>query len=220
MKKYIKEMVGVLLLVLISCGVSSVTNTILATSVNLPGAFTVFIISFTFGLSYYLINYLINDELCTYNPLFTICDMFNKNIKIKEGILRILFQILGGIGGTLILGIILGNYGNLGASGFGENSIIGADMYQVLILEIIASMILVNVFLKDSLKNYRMNTALTITLLYIFTVPFDNGGLNPARSIGPALIIGKSFIKQLWVFIIAPVIGSILGYYLNKLLKK
>ena len=219
MIKSLKELIGTAIIVLMGCGIASTSNTILGTSVNLPGAFTLLTIAIGFATSYLIASYIFNKDKCTFNPILTFSDILLKNKKIKQGLIEIIGQVLGGFIGAEILGIILGQYGSLGANGYGLNSIIGANLAQSITIEIIISLILTIVYLKKD-KNKERYIALTIILIYLFAIPYTNASANPARSIGPAILMGIEYLKQLWVFILCPFIGAIIAIIIYKISQK
>ncbi len=220
MKKFLKELLGTALLILIACGIASTSNIILATSVNLPGAFSILTIAITFGLSYYITTIIFSDE-CAFNPILTILDILNKKTKLLDGIKNIVAQFLGGILGAELLGFLLnGNYGALGANAYGELSIIGSNLYQAFAVEFIISLILGLVYLQVAKENKAKALSFTIMLIYLFAIPYTNASANPARSLGPAIMMGGTYLKQVWLFIIAPTIGGILSLPIHKLITK
>ncbi len=223
MKRILKELFGTALLVLIACGIASTSNIILATSVTLPGAFSLLTIAIAGGLSYYVTSYIFNTdkERNAFNPILTVTDILNHRVTLATGIKIILSQLAGGILGTEILGIILGGkYGAMGANGYGELSIIGSSVFQAFAIEFITSLILCLVYQKIDKLNNQFIIPLTITVIYLMAIPYTNGGANPAKSFGTSIMMGTAYIKQLWLFVIAPICGAIISYFLAKLLQK
>ena len=115
-----------------------------------------------------------------------------------------------------------------GANGFGSLLPNGTKVtwYIALIVEIILTFVFVTAILgvTDKKENGHATgivIGLTLTLVHLFGIPFTGTSVNPARSFGPALLQGGKALSQVWVFIVAPIIGSILaGLFYKFVLKK
>ena len=115
----------------------------------------------------------------------------------------------------------------MGQNGFGEASALGIGMWQAFLVEVILTFVFVIAIIGVTSKIENAAVAglvigLTLTLVHILGIPFTGTSVNPARSFGPALIMlfaGKSLpMAQVWVFIVAPLVGGILAALVYKVI--
>lgn len=217
MKKYIAEFVGTLMLVLLACGVAVVTG------VNYVGT------ALAFGLVIVAMAYSIgNVSGCHVNPAVSIGMAIAGRMEWIECLKYVISQILGAIVGAAILGVCLGSFEKLGANSYGANLINGTQVtvWIALLVEIILTFVFVLTVLGVTSKKENGHATgivigLTLTLVHLFGLPFTGTSVNPARSIGPALFQGGIALSQLWVFIVAPIIGCVLaGLFYKGVLKE
>ena len=215
-RKLISEFVGTMLLVIFGCGVAVATNGYVAGIFGAGLPFTIVAISLAFGLVLTALVYTIgNVSGCHVNPAVSLAKAIDKRMNVIECIEYIVVQILGGIVGAIILAMIFGSYQSLGANGFDTLSALPSitTMPVAILVEIILTFTFVLVVLAVSAKKDNHSNGLviglTLTLVHIMGLPFTGTSVNPARSIGPALFTGGEAFAQLWVFILAPVIGAI-----------
>ncbi len=220
MKRYICELIGTMVLVLFGCGSAAIAGTILG---NLG-------IAMAFGLSIVAMAYVIGDiSGCHINPAVSIGMWIDGRMEIKDMILYIVFQCIGAIVGIGILAVLinsapsLGGYmaTGLGQNGFGAASTVGLNLYGALITEIILTFVFVFTVLGVTRSEKTSAVAgivigLTLAFVHIMGIPLTGTSVNPARSLAPALIIGGTALQQVWVFIVAPVIGAIIAGLLHK----
>lgn len=211
MKKYICEFVGTFTLTFFACGVASVIGCstpagIIATSL----AFGLVIIAMAYSIG--------NISGCHINPAVTIATFIDKRITKKDCAAYIIAQILGALAGSLVLALCLGSFKVLGANSYG--GILPNDhrvtLLIAIIIEIILTFFFVMVILTVTKKKEHSNIAgliigLTLILIHLLGIPFTGTSVNPARSLAPALLQGGEALKQVWVFIVSPIIGSILA---------
>ncbi|MBE9487590.1 MAG: MIP family channel protein [Bacteroidetes bacterium] len=212
-KKLIAEMIGTMVLVLMGCG-----------SAVFTGGFSVLTIAVAFGLSLVAMAYTIGSiSGCHINPAVTFAFWLNKRMSGKEAISYIGAQIIGAILGSLVLFLIASNMGidKMGANVFAEG-----NMFAAFFAEVIFTCIFVLVVLATTDK-YTKSPALagliiglTLMLVHIVCIPITGTSVNPARSIAPALFQGGKSIEQLWLFIIAPLIGGGLSSFVWNMLKR
>lgn len=214
MKKYICEFIGTAVLVLFGCGTAVITGgNLVATAL-------------AFGLSIVAEAYVIgNISGCHLNPAVSLGVYINKKMDTKDFIYYVIAQILGGILGTTLLVIILSqtSIGSnvLGANGFGSLSATHISLLGALITEIILTFVFVYTILGVTSDESKSNVAgivigLTLTFVHLIGINLTGTSVNPARSIAPALFIGGKALSQLWVFIVAPLIGSALAAFTFK----
>ena len=218
-KKMISELVGTMLLVLFGCGTAIAVNAYVTSVFNTAFAFTMLIIALAFGLVLIaLINTIGRVSGCHVNPAVTIAMLIDKRIDIFDSIIYICSQIVGGLCGAYLLKYIFTTESVFGANGFDKLSLLPVVTTQTvaLIVEAILTFVFVLVVLsasdeKNKTENPSLVIGLTLTLVHLFGIPFTGTSVNPARSIGPALVSGGDYISQLWVFIVAPLVGGILA---------
>ena len=199
MKKYISEMIGTMVLVLMGCG-SAVFAGNAADTVG-AGVGTLGV-ALAFGLSVVAMAYTIgNISGCHINPAITFGMLLSGRISGKDAAMYIVFQIIGAIIGSAILFALVSSGTNGGPTETGSNSFKDGMMLQAFIAEAVFTFIFVLVVLgaTDSKKGAGNLGGLAIGLV------------NPARSIGPALFEGGVALSQLWLFIVAPLVGAALS---------
>ncbi|MCR4615101.1 MAG: aquaporin [Clostridiales bacterium] len=230
MKKYISEFTGTMLLVICGCGGALAMNFLFsALGVYLPTAFSTLAIAFTFGLAYMVLWYTFSDiSGCHLNPAVSLGVVMTGRMKFKDFVIYVISQFLGGIAGAAMLWAMFGsNKDTLFANGYYDKAGMETFAGRTFLVELVLSFILVLVFLAVTAKD-KKNPAtgiicgLSITLLYMTSIPFSNGSLNPARTLGPALLIRGAYLKHMWIFMTAPFLGAIIAvlFYLAVLEKK
>jgi aquaporin Z len=214
MKKYLAEFLGTLALVLVGCG-----------SAVIGGKYIGFLgISFAFGLTLLAMVYTVgNISGCHINPAVTIAMRAAGKIKDKDTVLYIISQCIGAIiGAGILLAIANGKAGyslaadGLGQNGYGLHSPGGYSLVAGLIAEIVLTALFLLVIFgstsKDAPKGFAgLSIGLSLVLIHILGIPITGTSVNPARSLGPAVFVGGAALTQLWLFIVAPVIGGILA---------
>ncbi|MEZ4841159.1 MAG: aquaporin Z [Flavobacteriaceae bacterium] len=219
MKKFLAEMLGTFVLVFIGCG----SAVIAGGNVGFLG------ISFAFGIAVLTMVYAIGAiSGCHINPAITVAMLFAGKISGKDAGGYIIFQIIGAILGAGVLYLIaqgLVGYditaNGLGQNGYGSGSPAGYDMSAAFIAEVVLTAIFLLVIFgathKDAPGKFAgIAIGLALTMIHIVGIPITGTSVNPARSIGPALFVGGDAISQLWLFIVAPILGGILGAVLWK----
>jgi len=223
-QKYVAEFLGTMILVLIGCGVAVISKWSLEGFVGIALAF-----GFTLGALVYAIGPISG---CHVNPAVTLAMLINGKIKRKDAATYMVVQILGAIiGAVILLSIVSGQptfvlaQNGLGQNGYGNQSPANFSMASAFIFEVVFTFIFLLVILGSTSKRATPGVAgvaigFSLTVIHFFGIAVDGTSVNPARSIGPALIVGGVAIEQLWLFIIAPLIGAILAgifwKYFNK----
>ena len=211
MKKYLAEMIGTMVLVLMGCGAAVFAG------VGQPFASVGTLgVAFAFGLSVVAMAYTIGKiSGCHINPAITLGVFLSKRMSGKDAGMYIIFQVIGAIIGSAILYVLAKDSGSTttltGANGFAEGSLVTA-----FIAETIFTFIFLMVVLGTTSKNGAGNFAglaigLSLVLIHIVCIPITGTSVNPARSIGPALfdaIEGGKALSQVWLFIVAPFLGA------------
>ena len=210
MRKYIAEGVGTMLLTLVACGIA------VTSGVNLVAT------SLAFGLVIVAAAYSIgNVSGCHINPAVSIALLIAGKMKVKECIFYVISQIIGAFVGSLLLGLILGNFSALGANGLVGNTTIWIALLVEVILTFIFTATILGV--TDKKENGHVTgivIGLTLVLVHLFGLPFTGTSVNPARSLAPAVLQGGSALANVWIFIVAPVVGAILAGLFYKFVLK
>jgi aquaporin Z len=219
--KYLAELIGTFVLVFMGCG----SAVIAGKEVGFLG------IAFAFGLSVLVMVYAIGPiSGCHINPAITIAMLVNGKISSKDAGIYIICQCIGAIiAAALLLAVMTGlpTYSiatnGLGQNGYGVASPAGFSMISGLIAEVILTFIFLLVIFGATSKAAPAGFAgiaigLSLTLIHIVGIPITGVSVNPARSIGPALLVGGTALAQLWLFIIAPIVGAVLAAFVWKYL--
>jgi aquaporin Z len=224
MKKYIAEFIGTAALVLLGCGAVVVGGFGPAWPMGiLP-------VALAFGLAVTAMAYGIGPiSGCHINPAVTVAVWASGRMKSSDVPGYIIAQFLGAIAGAAVLYLVLqgkiGGYdlakGGLGQNGWGVGYLGGFDTMAAFATEIIATFLFTLVILGATSKAGATPVAglvigLTLTLLHLPFINITGLSVNPARSAGPALIVGGQAMAQLWLFLVAPVIGGFLAGTLFK----
>jgi aquaporin Z len=186
-------------------------------------------VAFAFGLSLLAMAYAIGPiSGCHINPAVTLGLLSSKRISTEEAIRYWIAQVIGAILAALLLMIVIkarvGPYdlsdNGFGANGYGKHSPDGFPVGAALIIEIVLTALLIFTVLSatDRIANVAfagIPIGLVLTLIHLVGIPVDNLSVNPARSIGPAIFVGGWALGQLWLFIVAPLIGALLGSALH-----
>ena len=148
-------------------------------------------------------------------------------MKGEEFVFYVIFQILGAIAGAAILYAILASTSigtdALGANGYGELSATNISLLGAILTEIVLTFVFVYTILGVTSDESKGNIAglvigLTLTFVHLIGIKLTGTSVNPARSIGPALLLGGTALKQIWVFIIAPLVGGAIAALVHKFL--
>jgi aquaporin Z len=229
-KNLVAELVGTAALVFFAVGVATLSFgkfNIDGSLTNLTGSSTsagIVATALTFGLVLMALAYALGPiSGCHVNPAVTIGFLVSKRISLTDAISYWVAQVIGGILGALLLWLVLsGSPGysrtttGLGTDGFGKNSMVHLDAASAFGAEVVLTFLFVLVVL---LATSHAGTAgfaglaigVALTVVHLIGIALTGTSVNPARSIGPALIIGGSALSQLWVFIVAPLVGGVVA---------
>ncbi len=217
--KYLAELIGTFVLVFMGCG----SAVIAGEKVGFLG------ISLAFGLSVLVMVYAIGPiSGCHINPAITIAMLVNGKISGRDAGVYIICQCIGAIIAAALLLVIMTGLptydlatNGLGQNGYGTASPQGFSMMSGLIAEVILTFIFLIVIFGATSKAAPAGFAgiaigLSLALIHIVGIPITGVSVNPARSIGPALLAGGTALSQLWLFIVAPIIGAVLAAFVWK----
>lgn len=218
MKKYLAEMVGTMVLVLMGCGAA----VSLGCSSAAPGVPGVVGTALAFGLAVVAMAYAIGGiSGCHINPAITLGVWMSGRMSGKDAIMYVIFQVIGAIIGAAIL-FALTPIGGLGQNVCQE----GINPATGFIAELVFTFVFVLVVLgtTDSEKGAGnlagLAIGLTLVLVHLVCIRYTGTSVNPARSIGPAIFAGGEALSQLWIFILAPLCGGALAAGVWKCLSK
>ena len=204
MKKYISEFVGTFVLVLVGCGVAEVTGAdVVATAL----AFGLVIVAMAYSIG--------NVSGCHINPAVSLGFYLSKKMSLKDLIYYVIAQVLGAICGAFVLGFLLQSFESLGTNGYGLE-VFAQNAGIAFVTEVLLTFVFVTAILGVTSKEKYSNVAglvigLTLTLVHLVGIPFTGTSVNPARSLGPALFVGGDALSQVWVFLLAPLVGAALA---------
>ncbi|MBO4499933.1 MAG: MIP family channel protein [Bacteroidaceae bacterium] len=213
MKKYLAEMVGTMVLVLMGCGVAVSLNCSSVCDLVTANAATVIGTSMAFGLAVVAMAYAIGGiSGCHINPAITFGVWLSGRMSGKDAVMYVIFQIIGAVIGAAIL-FALQPQSGLGANGLQP----GISTWTGFLAEVVFTCVFVLVVLgtTDSEKgagNFAgLAIGLSLVLVHLVCIRYTGTSVNPARSIGPAIFKGGEALKQLWIFILAPLAGAALS---------
>ena len=212
MKKYLAEMFGTMVLVLMGCG-AAIFNGGCGTT---PQVLTV---AFAFGLSVVAMAHAIGGVSgCHINPAITLGVWISGRMSGKDAVGYVVFQVIGALIGSTLLYLLTSSIDMNYATTTGANAVAeGVSIGGGVLAEIIFTFVFVLVVLgatdekKGAGSLAGLAIGLTLVLVHIVCIPITGTSVNPARSIAPALFEGGAALDQLWIFIVAPCIGAALA---------
>ncbi len=225
-KKYIAEFIGTAVLVVGGCGTAVAINAVSTShSTAIPNSGTIIAIALAFGLCIVAMAYSIgNVSGCHINPAVSLGLLINGKISAKDFVGYIIAQFLGATAGAAGLWLVFGSNESLGANGYGGGvSALGIGALGAGIVEVVLTFIFVLTVLGVTSKVENgavagVVIALALVLVHLIGISFTGTSVNPARSFGPAVLQGGMALRQLYVFIIAPLVGAAIAGIVHKLL--
>lgn len=229
--KFIVELLGTFGLVLFGCGAAAVAGgTTLAGTAGLG----LLGISVAFGLSVVVFAYAIGGiSGCHINPAVTIGVWVAGRIPAKDAIIYIVAQFIGATLGAFVLSQILGGQLSgflpgewaFGSNGWGKGYQNEYGVGAAFLTETVLTALFLFVILGSTSKVGNGTMAglaigFTLLLIHLVAIPITGTSVNPARSFGPAIFAGGKALAQLWLFIVAPIVGALIGAGLWKLSHK
>lgn len=211
MKKYLAELFGTMVLVLLGCGSAVFLG---HPTVGVAGVLSV---AFAFGLAVVAMAYAVGGiSGCHINPAITLGVWLSGRMSGKDAAMYMVFQLLGAVVGSAILWALVQGFPTVGtqtgANGWGAD----VSMSTAFIAETVFTMIFVLVVLGATSERSPAGFAglaigLSLVLIHIVCIPITGTSVNPARSFGPALFEGEAALSQLWLFVVAPFLGAALA---------
>ena len=228
-RKLLAELIGTFVLVFMGCGTAMLTGPSVSDN---PAGYL--LTALAFGLTIVAMAYCVgNVSGCHINPAVSLGVLLNGGMKVAEFIGYLVAQCVGALlGAGALVGIFnlsgiadkTGGIGSNGLAGVGGNNVAG------LLVEVILTCLFVLTILgvTDSKAGHGsfggLIIGLTLFFVHIFGIGFTGTSVNPARSLGPAVVAAISGntepISQLWIFIVAPLAGAVVAVILHKLMNK
>lgn len=215
MKKELAEFIGTFTLVLFGCGAAVIAGG----DIGLAG------ISFAFGLALIGMAYGIGAVSgCHINPAVTLGVVAAGRMSAGQAVSYIVAQVLGGIAGAAVLYLIASGKGGgydvatagLGQNGWGTGYLHEYSLVSAFVFELVATFLFVVVILGATAKAAPAAIAglaigLTLVVIHLVGINITGVSVNPARSIGPAVFAGAHALGQVWLFIVAPILGGVIA---------
>lgn len=209
LRKYLAELIGTMVLVFMGCG-SAVFLGATAGVGHLA-------VALAFGLSIIAMAYVIGSVSgCHINPAVSLAMLLKKRMSFSEFVGYVIAQFLGAIAGAALLKLIV-SFGMTDQTGaLGSNGIANVGIVGALVVEVILTAIFVLTVLGVTSDKNKGNIAgivigLTLTFVHIVGIPLTGTSVNPARSLGPALLAGGENLANVWIFIVAPLVGALIA---------
>jgi aquaporin Z len=221
-KRSIAELLGTFWLVFGGCGSAVLAATFPEVGIGLVG------VSLAFGLSVITMAYAVGHVSGGhFNPAVTLGLLAGGRVAPRDVVPYVVAQLLGAVLAAWVLAYIASGNGTdavasgLAANGFGEHSPGHYSQGVAMLTEFLMTFFFLLVILgvTDSRAPTQfapLAIGLALTLIHLVSIPVTNTSVNPARSTGPALLVGGWAISQLWLFWVAPIAGAMAAGVLHK----
>ena len=223
----IAEFIGTFWLVLGGCGSAVISAAFPEVGIGLLG------VSLAFGLTVVTMAFAIGHiSGCHLNPAVTFGLWAGGRFDAKDIPIYVISQTLGAIAAAFTLYVIATGKADyslaangLAANGVGEASPGGYAMMTGFLVELLLTFFFLFVIMgatdaKAPAGFAPLAIGLMLALIHLISIPVTNTSVNPARSTGPALVVGGLALQQLWLFWVAPILGGLLGGFVYKELNK
>jgi aquaporin Z len=216
-KRALAEFLGTFWLVFGGCGSAVLAAGFPQLGIGFVG------VALAFGLTVLTMSYAIGHiSGCHLNPAVSIGLCTAKRFPVSDLLPYIIAQVLGGIAAAGVLYIIASGKagfdlsGGFASNGYGDHSPGGYSLLSCLVAEVVLTFAFLVIILGATDKRAPQGFApiaigLGLTLIHLIGIPVTNLSVNPARSTGPAIFVGSWALSQLWLFWLAPILGSILA---------
>ena len=216
-KRSLAECIGTFWLVLGGCGSAVLAAAFPEVGIGLLG------VALAFGLTVLTMAFAIGHiSGCHLNPAVSIGLAAGGRFPARELPAYIVAQVIGGIVAAAVLYCIAsGKAGfelssGLASNGYGAHSPGGYSLTAALISEVVMTAMFLLIIMGATDKRAPQGLApiaigLALTLIHLISIPVTNTSVNPARSTGPAILVGDWALAQLWLFWVAPIIGAVIG---------
>jgi aquaporin Z len=216
-KRAAAELLGTFWLVLGGCGSAVLSAAFPNVGIGLLG------VSFAFGLTVLTMAYTIGHiSGCHLNPAVSIGLVAGGRFKASELPAYVIAQVLGAVAAAAVLYFVASGKagfslaGGLASNGYEAHSPGGYSMAAAFVIELVLTALFLVIIMGSTDSRAPSGFAplaigLTLTLIHLISIPVTNTSVNPARSTGPALIVGDWALAQLWLFWVAPIAGAVIG---------
>jgi len=221
-KKLVAEFIGTFWLVLGGCGSAVLAAAFPEVGIGLAG------VALAFGLTVLTMAYAIGHiSGCHLNPAVTIGLWAGGRHPTGEVLPYVVAQLVGGIAGAFVLYLIASGKagfelaGGLASNGYGAHSPGGYSLRSGFLSELVMTLMFLLIILGSTDRRAPAGFApiaigLGLTLIHLISIPVTNTSVNPARSTGPALMVGDWAIGQLWLFWVAPIAGALIAGFVYR----
>lgn len=215
MNKYIAEFIGTMILVFFGTGTAVVTGGFTG---GVGGGFLgVAAIAMAFGLTIVAGAYAIGHiSGCHVNPAVSLGVWLSGRMTFKDFIGYVIAQVIGAFAGTGLLSFVVNStkfLSGYGVDGYGDLSAVGLSMGGAFVVEAFLTFVFVLVILGVTANNKMSAVAglvigATLTMCHLIGIPLTGTSVNPARALAPAVFTGGEALSQVWLFIVAPLLGG------------
>jgi len=216
-KRSIAEFIGTFWLVFGGCGSAVLAAAFPNLGIGFAG------VALAFGLTVLTMAYAIGHiSGCHLNPAVSVGLVVGRRFPVSDLVPYVIAQVLGGIAGAGVLYVIASGKdgfslsGGFASNGYGVHSPGGYSLGACLTAEVVLTFMFLMIILGATDRRAPQGFApiaigLGLTLIHLIGIPVTNLSVNPARSTGPALLVGGWAIEQLWLFWVAPIVGAALA---------
>ncbi|MCQ2279169.1 MAG: aquaporin [Bacteroidales bacterium] len=220
MKKYLAEMMGTFVLTLLGCG-AAVSLACGSNTASVVGT------ALAFGIALSAMVYTIGGiSGCHINPAVTLACLLTDRISGREAFMYMLYQVLGGIAAAAVLYAITSMDASqaggtlTGANHCGSHGVITGLVVEAVLTTLFVMVVLGATHPKVGAGKFAgLAVGLALTLVHLTGIHYTGTGVNPARSIGPAIFEGGQALSELWVFVVGPLIGAFVAAVLWKIIE-
>ena len=223
------EFLGTMVLVVIAVGVA--TESFGFKLFGLSYAAGVVATALAFGLVLVALVYAIGPiSGCHVNPAVTLGFISAGRMKLAEGVSYLVAQFAGGIVGAYLLywmfttsALYQKSIQGLGTDGYGKQSHLFVSQGGAFLIEVVLTAIFVLVVLFATHKAAIQGAAgvaigFALVFVHLIGIPLTGTSVNPARSLGPAVVVGGTALSQVWLFIVAPLVGALVAAIIHLVL--
>ncbi|MFE9858271.1 MIP family channel protein [Streptomyces sp. NPDC005780] len=165
---------------------------------------------------------------CHLNPAVTLGMLTARRIDVRTAVTYWTVQLLGGIAGAAVLFLLaeqvpgLKTSGKFGSNGYGDRSDVHLNLGGAFLAEVMLTFLLVFVVLAVTHKVAVIGfdglpIGISLAVIHLVGIPLTGTSVNPARSLGPALFAGGAALSQLWLFLLAPLVGGVIAALAHRL---
>ena len=225
-KRLAAEFLGTFWLVLGGCGSAVLAAKFPQVGIGLVG------VAMAFGLTLLTMAYAIGHiSGCHINPAVTVGLWMGGRFRGGDVLPYVVVQVIGGIAAAWILSVIAAGNGSdpiaagLAANGYGDHSPGNYSLAAAALTEFVMTFFFLMVILGATDRRAPVGFAgipigLVLTLIHLISIPVTNTSVNPARSTGPAVLVGGWALGQLWLFWVAPIVGAAVAGFLYRWFEK